>query len=67
MISVFGSNVGAEEILAVEGCIRKQWMGIGSGVREFDLSDHPNPANDDHPKTGQRRTTIRVAFSDRLD
>ena len=31
------------------------------------LSDHPNPANDDHPKTGQRRTTIRVAFSDRLD
>ena len=37
------------------------------GTEKFTLSDHPNPANDDHPKTGQRRTTIRVAFSDRLD
>ncbi len=36
MISVFGSNVGEEEIRAVANCIGKQWMGIGSCVRDFE-------------------------------
>ena len=36
MISVFGSKVGEEEINAVAGCMRSQWMGFGKKVNEFE-------------------------------
>lgn len=36
MISVFGSLVGEEEILAVSEVMRSQWMGFGAKVAEFE-------------------------------
>lgn len=36
MISVFGSNVGSEELEEIRSCIDSQWMGIGPKTREFE-------------------------------
>ena len=36
MISVFGSNVGPKEILAVQECMESQWMGFGQKVLDFE-------------------------------
>lgn len=36
MISLFGSNVGKEELNAVKDCFDRQWMGIGPKVAEFE-------------------------------
>jgi aminotransferase len=36
LISVFGSNVGLEELEEVRSCIDSQWMGIGPKTREFE-------------------------------
>jgi len=38
MISVFGSNVGSEELEEIKSCIDNQWMGIGPKTREFEES-----------------------------
>lgn len=36
MISLFGSNVGKEELAAVQDCFERQWMGIGPKTAEFE-------------------------------
>ena len=36
MISLFGSNVGAEELAAVKECMDQQWLGIGAKSEEFE-------------------------------
>src|SRR4051812_40359183 len=36
MISVFGSNVGEQELAEVRESIESQWMGIGPKVRAFE-------------------------------
>jgi dTDP-4-amino-4,6-dideoxygalactose transaminase len=36
VISLFGSNVGEEEIKAIGECIHSQWLGIGSKNAEFE-------------------------------
>ena len=36
MISVFGSNISAQEISAVKDCMESQWMGFGQKVVEFE-------------------------------
>jgi dTDP-4-amino-4,6-dideoxygalactose transaminase len=36
MISLFGSNVGAEELAAVKECMEQQWLGIGARTEEFE-------------------------------
>ncbi|HEX9640167.1 MAG TPA: aminotransferase class I/II-fold pyridoxal phosphate-dependent enzyme, partial [Candidatus Krumholzibacteria bacterium] len=36
MISLFGSNVGAEELAAVQECMDRQWLGIGNKSEEFE-------------------------------
>lgn len=36
MINVFGSKVGKEELLAVQDCLERQWMGMGPKTREFE-------------------------------
>jgi dTDP-4-amino-4,6-dideoxygalactose transaminase len=36
MISVFGSNVGAEELEEVRDCFERQWMGIGPKTKSFE-------------------------------
>lgn len=36
MISLFGSNVGKEEVSAVQDCFERQWMGIGPKTTEFE-------------------------------
>lgn len=36
MISVFGSNVGMEELNQVAECIHNQWLGMGPKVKEFE-------------------------------
>ncbi len=42
MINVFGSRVGNAEIEQVTDSIRKQWMGMGPKVKEFEkkMADH---------------------------
>ena len=37
MINVFGSKVGNEEVLQVSDSIHKQWMGMGSKTKEFEM------------------------------
>ena len=36
MITVFGSQVGSEEIAEVSESINKQWMGMGPKVKTFE-------------------------------
>ena len=36
MISVFGSDVGAEELREVEACFERQWLGCGPRVAGFE-------------------------------
>ncbi len=36
MISVFGSNVGQEELIEIQSSLNKQWMGIGPKTRQFE-------------------------------
>ncbi len=36
MISLFGSNVGKEELAAIEECFERQWLGIGPRTAEFE-------------------------------
>ena len=36
MLSLFGSNVGEEELAAVGDCLRRQWLGIGARTEEFE-------------------------------
>ena len=38
MISVFGSQVGPEEINAVKAVMQMQWMGFGKKVDEFEAA-----------------------------
>ena len=38
MINVFGSNVGKEELLKVEQTFKKQWMGAGHFVKQFETA-----------------------------
>ena len=38
MIAVSQSSVGLEELAAVEGCLSRQWMGLGQTVREFEAA-----------------------------
>src|SRR4051794_5056776 len=36
MISLFGSNVGDEELTAIKDCFDRQWLGIGPKTAEFE-------------------------------
>ena len=36
MISLFGSNVGDEELAAIKECFDRQWLGIGPKTAEFE-------------------------------
>ena len=36
MISVFGSDVGKDEINLVSACLKSQWLGFGKQVKEFE-------------------------------
>src|SRR5476649_2249960 len=36
MISLFGSNVGDEELAAIKDCFDRQWLGIGPKTAEFE-------------------------------
>ena len=36
MISVFGSDIGEQEIAAVVECMRSQWLGFGESVARFE-------------------------------
>src|SRR5688572_4825092 len=36
MISVFGAQVGTDELSAVSDCFGRSWMGMGTAVRQFE-------------------------------
>ena len=37
MISVFGSDIGDQEIEAAVECLRSQWLGFGKKVDDFEI------------------------------
>ena len=47
MISVFGSDIGDQEIESAVECLRSQWLGFGKNVDKFEtaFSTHLNLAN----------------------
>ena len=47
MISVFGSNFGEEEVLAISETVRSQWIGMGQKVKDFEANFANHLATED--------------------